>query len=264
MMGAPGSRSCGQHKVLNAWTARRLESCLLGSWSTTCSSEGKLYGTYAVAAPSSFVIHAQHACLAAEPLCLDRPAMGSGKIQKGDKIIKVGLASVLRPMWTSCARPNAALISCALQVDGEPVSAAGVDHALIGNDVPGSLIRLTVIKEGSGAEEEVAITRMATSKIADKRRMFELFSEIKDAYLKSKGGDSGLFGVKIPGVDLGGGIDISERVDEALKLWTKMQMREASGPPSSFPSPSLPPPSDPGLVHGTPCAIPVAANSLDA
>jgi len=132
-------------------------------------------------------------------LLIGGPAMECGHVQKGDRILKV---------------------------DGQAVDGNNVDTMLLGNDVPGSLVKLIVAKGDTGAEEEVVIHRMATAKIADKRRMFELFSEIKDSYLKHKNDGGGLFGGMKSIVPTGS--DIGTLVDEALHLWTQIQMKEVA------------------------------------
>ena len=66
-----------------------------------------------------------------------------------------------------------------LQVDGQPVTEANRHRLLIGKDLPGSQVTLTV-RKASGATKDVIISRMKSEQIADKRRIFELFTTILD------------------------------------------------------------------------------------
>ena len=58
----------------------------------------------------------------------------------------------------------------------------GVDdfhELLIGSDVPGTFVKITVWDPDASIEKEVMLTRMATSAIADNVRMFEFFAALK-------------------------------------------------------------------------------------
>ena len=61
------------------------------------------------------------------------------------------------------------------KIDQMPVSLEELPHALLGSDVPGSSVVLTVRKI-SGRTLDVGLKRMATSVISDRCRMFELFA----------------------------------------------------------------------------------------
>jgi hypothetical protein len=79
-----------------------------------------------------------------------------------------------------------------LRIDGEPVTEDDVVAKLKGCDIPGSQILITVGRRGSTSpnskipsdadeggvvnEIDILVTRMATSDIADRRRMFDLFT----------------------------------------------------------------------------------------
>lgn len=69
------------------------------------------------------------------------------------------------------------------QVDGTAVSSATVQGALKGSDEPGSAVKLTVRRK-SGESILLVLHRMASEQVADKRRLFELFTAIKDAASK--------------------------------------------------------------------------------
>ncbi len=83
-----------------------------------------------------------------------------------------------------------------LRIDGESVTEDDVAAKLMGCDIPGSQILLTVYRRGSMSphsseslrdfeecevvkEVDVLVTRMATSEIADRRRMFDLFATLE-------------------------------------------------------------------------------------
>ena len=66
-----------------------------------------------------------------------------------------------------------------LKVDDEPVDLHDFHDRLIGGDVPGSMVKLTVFTPTTNEEKEVMLTRMPTSVIADNVRMFELFTSLK-------------------------------------------------------------------------------------
>ena len=81
--------------------------------------------------------------------------------------------------------------------------------ALTGSDVPGTTLKLTVKKFRTGEIREVVLTRMATEMIADRRRLFELFTCLKDRAIQDN--------------------DTVARhcVDQVIDLWTKMVQAEA-------------------------------------
>ena len=74
-----------------------------------------------------------------------------------------------------------------LEVDGRAVNPETLHEALLGADVPGTQFVIKVRKAGSGGMwgsdagtiKDVILTRMATETIADRRRMFELFTDLK-------------------------------------------------------------------------------------
>ena len=82
------------------------------------------------------------------------PAYNSDRLEKGDTIV---------------------------QVNGKPVSAEELPDMLIGDDIPGTSVVITVQR---GEEQfNLSLTRMATETIADRRRMFELFTTLKVDYI---------------------------------------------------------------------------------
>jgi hypothetical protein len=66
-----------------------------------------------------------------------------------------------------------------LKVDDEDVGLDDFQELLIGSDVPGTFVKITVWDPDAGIEKEVMLTRMATSAIADNVRMFEFFAALK-------------------------------------------------------------------------------------
>ena len=110
-----------------------------------------------------------------ENVMIGGPAYLSGKVQKGDFIV---------------------------EVDGKPVSASTLLSAIIGDDVPGSTLTLTLKRSGQVAN--VTLKRIPTADVADKRRMFDFFTLLKDRAKKDQDKDAVTY------------------VEEALLLWEKM------------------------------------------
>lgn len=110
-----------------------------------------------------------------ENVMIGGPAYLSGKVQKGDFIV---------------------------EVDGRPVSGSTLLSAIIGDDVPGSTLTLTLQKGEQVAY--VTLKRIPTADVADKRRMFDFFTLLKDRAKKDQDKDAVTY------------------VEEALLLWEKM------------------------------------------
>lgn len=94
-----------------------------------------------------------------------------------------------------------------VRVDDQIVTEANRNRLLIGKDVPGSAVALTV-RKSSGEIKDVTITRMKSEQIADKRRIFELFTTI---------------------LDVVAGFDERQAtvVEECINLWTRMMLADA-------------------------------------
>ena len=117
-----------------------------------------------------------------EFLVVGGPAYNSGQLDRGDTVLKV---------------------------NDTPVTTETILQALVGEDTPGSELSLTVKKGGkSGVVRVVMLQRMATERIADRRRAFELFTIIKDRA-------SHLEDDKIP-----------LTVDKCISLWTNMLVQD--------------------------------------
>jgi len=124
-----------------------------------------------------------------------------------------------------------------IKVDGVEVSADRFEEfqkALIGDDVPGSTLTLTVRKqpeeESSVSEKEVTVKlrRMAREEMADHVKMFELFTSLKEYVLegdfsKACGGD----GSSIVAQSEDGQLSPQDCVDECMDLWTRMLVADA-------------------------------------
>ena len=85
------------------------------------------------------------------------PASGSEQLQQGDRIVKV---------------------------DGVVVTEATFAEKIIGSDVPGSAVTLTVVKDGATCETDVTIYRISRYSMATYVHMFELFSGAKTMAMK--------------------------------------------------------------------------------
>ena len=96
-----------------------------------------------------------------------------------------------------------------LKIDGEDVdeSGAGLTKMLIGSDVPGTDVTVTVKREADNVFD-VTLTRATTLELADKKKMFQIFAQIKDL---------------ASATDVGGSTArILPLVDAAVDLWTRM------------------------------------------
>ena len=97
-----------------------------------------------------------------------------------------------------------------LKVDGDTVTKDDILDALIGADVPGSEMSLTVQKGGkAGNVRVVRLQRIATERIADRRRLFELFTLMKDRATQLQDN-------KIPST-----------VDKCISIWTNMLVADS-------------------------------------
>jgi chromosome segregation ATPase len=92
-------------------------------------------------------------------------------------------------------------------IDGQPVADDGKDiqDRLRGVDVPGSLVVIS-LRKASGRVEQVRLQRMKSSLIADKRKLFDLFTKAADRAKKD---------------------EVMEKyIDEAVELWTQTMIEE--------------------------------------
>jgi len=96
-----------------------------------------------------------------------------------------------------------------LRVDGmELLSSENIQTALEGCQIPGTTVTITIKKAGSGGVVDVELVRMLTAEIADKRRMFDLFTRM-ECRAKQHKDDATL-----------------KDVEEVLSIWTGMMEEE--------------------------------------
>ena len=65
-------------------------------------------------------------------------------------------------------------------IDGAGVEVDDIPAAIIGDDLPGSIVILTVKKVGSGDIIDVEVVRVESQELTDKRSLFELFTDIEN------------------------------------------------------------------------------------
>jgi hypothetical protein len=145
---------------------------------------------------------------AIEHLVVGGPAYNTGMLGKGDEIIRIDGKDVHMLLQLPPHKHGLATH----QQPGFFSPRQGYEQlgaALTGSDVPGTPLKLTVKKFRTGEIREVILTRMATEMIADRRRLFELFTCLKDRAIQDN--------------------DTVARhcVDQVIDLWTKMVQAEA-------------------------------------
>jgi len=137
-----------------------------------------------------------------------------------------------------------------LTIDGISVLDDNIHDLLVGEDLPGSTVRIGVQKVRTNQIHEVSMVRVASSEIADRRRLFELFTALKSSAQKEQtaGSTSRSFassiGMRSPGRDAmesvpfmaslshnrgperDGSKPIGQLVDESIELWSKMVKEE--------------------------------------
>ena len=126
-------------------------------------------------------------------------------------------------------------------MNNSPVTPETVHQHLLGDDEPGSSVLLTVKKASTNQLNTVVLVRMPTADIADKRRLFELFTALKaksktalldSTTLPRNAGASAE--INLPNAAGGNRrmvLDVSkvcgQLVDESVALWSKMVFEEA-------------------------------------
>lgn len=112
-----------------------------------------------------------------ESVMIGSPAYTSRNVLKGDVIVKV---------------------------DGEFVQKGeDLQQKIVGDDIPGTFVTLT-LKRGPAELIDVTMKRISTEEVADKRRMFDLFTKLNDRAKKDHDTEAG------------------KCVEETLLLWEKM------------------------------------------
>ena len=90
-----------------------------------------------------------------------------------------------------------------VQINGKLVEeGSDLTTLLLGSDMPGSLVSIRVLRDGFAKPVDVTLLRACTTDLADKRRMFQLFTTIKDLALQAQCAT------------------LTTVVDEAIDLWT--------------------------------------------
>ncbi|EKX31025.1 hypothetical protein GUITHDRAFT_149543, partial [Guillardia theta CCMP2712] len=119
-------------------------------------------------------VHSDLLCVrkVVENLLIGSPALSSREISKGDRIVKV---------------------------DGIEVSEDNVHEALIGSDLPGSFVHLT-LQTKDNRTKEVLLSRMSTQKLSRRKQMFEFLTTMKEIALQT-------------------GLGQVDQVEEAVRLW---------------------------------------------
>jgi len=61
-----------------------------------------------------------------------------------------------------------------VSIDDEPVTNKNVVSLLVGNDVPGSIVRIQISRGSAEPPEDVTLKRACTAHLADKKKMFQV------------------------------------------------------------------------------------------
>ena len=122
------------------------------------------------------------------------PAYMCKKILKGDRVVKIE--------------------DTRIDSKGQDAKGSHAAKLILGPDVPGSLVNITFQRPSTRAEFDVTLVRACTSELADQRKMFQFFTQIKDLALSlQKDADKS---------NDGHGKQILSVVDDTIDLWTKM------------------------------------------
>ena len=98
-----------------------------------------------------------------------------------------------------------------VEIDGRPVDKDSLSQMLVGKDVAGTPVAITVKKGGkTGAKKTVTLLRMPSEAIADRRRLFELFTTMKARATLPRGRET-----------------VEGMIDNAIELWTRMTVADS-------------------------------------
>ena len=98
-----------------------------------------------------------------------------------------------------------------VEIDGRPVDKDSLSQMLVGKDVAGTPVAITVKKGGkTGAKKTVTLLRMPSEAIADRRRLFELFTTMKARATLPRGRET-----------------VEGMIDNAIELWTRMTIADS-------------------------------------
>jgi DNA repair exonuclease SbcCD ATPase subunit len=98
-----------------------------------------------------------------------------------------------------------------VDIDGKMVTSDNLSQLLVGSDIAGTPVTITV-KKGSktGVKKTVTLLRMPSEDIADRRRLFELFTAMKARATLPRGRET-----------------MEGMIDNAIELWTRMTIADS-------------------------------------
>lgn len=96
-----------------------------------------------------------------------------------------------------------------LSVNGVPATADNVLTLLVGEDVPGSHVDVTMTRSKASSAFTVKLTRAATRHMADRCALYELFTKVKNKTSADKNSKA-----------------ITELMDQIIHLWSGMVMAD--------------------------------------
>lgn len=98
-----------------------------------------------------------------------------------------------------------------VEIDGKQVANENLSQLLVGSDVAGTPVTIGVRKGGkNGTKKSVTLLRMPSEAIADRRRLFELFTAMKARATLPRGRET-----------------IEGMIDNAIELWTRMAIADS-------------------------------------
>jgi hypothetical protein len=96
-----------------------------------------------------------------------------------------------------------------LAVDGMQLyTSDAILAALKGSEIPGTSVTLTIKNQGTNVVQDVIVQRQLTAEVADKRKMFDLFTSISSRATRNRDADT------------------LKDIEQALELWTDMLVAE--------------------------------------
>ena len=96
-----------------------------------------------------------------------------------------------------------------LAVDGMQLyTSDAILAALKGSEIPGTSVTLTIKNPGTNVVQDVIVQRQLTAEVADKRKMFDLFTSISSRATRNRDADT------------------LKDIEQALELWTDMLVAE--------------------------------------
>jgi hypothetical protein len=105
-------------------------------------------------------------------------------------------------------------------VDGTPVTPDNVLALLMGNDQPGTTVLVTVKSAANAKITELTLTRAATSQIADRCALYEMFTQLNNRILKDKVGVGKVPSGGSSSADVQG--ELLKQIDSINRLWGNM------------------------------------------